>query len=228
MTFFIRGVVVLTALIAGVSCAVATPATGAAPASAVAKFEQGQAALQAGDRATAIQFMDSACKEGYAEGCYKLAQAYDNYQLRPVDEDDKLETYVRGCEGGNGLACKEAGYNYVMKGFSDPAMNPVGLNYRIRACELDEPISCSSVGDAYLKGKPGIAQDYEAALPYLEKACDKEMSSACAYLAQVYAYGWGVAADLEKARDYIIRARSLTDDNTIVDDIIAELNRNFR
>lgn len=228
MRLLSRGLILSSILAVGISTASAEPETGARPASAVATYEQGQAALQAGDRAKAIQLMDSACKEGYAEGCYNLARAYDRYQLRPVNEDDKLETYVRGCEGGHGLACKEAAYNYVMKGFSDPAMNPVGLKYRIRACEINEPISCSAAGDAYLTGKPGVEKDYEAARPYLEKACEMDMSSACAYLAQVHAYGWGVDVNLEKARDYIIRARSLTDDNTIVDDIIAELNYNFR
>ncbi|MEZ5937438.1 MAG: tetratricopeptide repeat protein [Hyphomonadaceae bacterium] len=221
---FLPVMVVAVSLAAG--AAYADSEKGAAKPAAVALYEQGKTKYGEGQRDDARALMESACDGGYAEGCYLLGKAYTNRWFGSVGEEAPQEAFLRGCDQGHALACKEAGYAYAIQGVVDPSFRPKAFELRKRACELNELVACQFVGVEYLKSTESWhKQDYAQAAIYLGKACDDDKSTACAELGRMHYYGWGMPANRDEAVRLVQKAYTLSRDNTLVTDIIAELNR---
>jgi len=221
----LRHFAILAAAVIGLGplAAHAEPSKGKAPPAAQKTFDAGLEAFKAGDAATALTQISAACDAGHGFACYTLARGFERRQLKAPTPESKLEAFVKGCEAGHAIACKEAAYDYSMSAFSNPDDNVLSNKYRAMACDFDEPISCSIYGSDLVAGKKGLTPDHAKARPYLEKGCKLDMSTACGELALLYAYGRGVGQDAAKAKQLLAKARSLSDDNTRVNDIAKEL-----
>lgn len=83
------------------------------------------------------------------------------------------------CDDGNGKACMRVGTIYENAIKTDiPKDDAKAFKYYSKGCELNENISCTSVGTLYYIGK-GVSKNKTKAKQFLQKGCDLENDTKC-------------------------------------------------
>jgi serine/threonine protein kinase len=120
-----------------------------------------------------------------------------------ADGEGELSALETECHAKKAAACTELGDRYV--GGKGVAKNPTQAAAAYEhACDLGRTSACSKAGEQLLKdGSPAAAKN---ARRVLEKACDRQVSSACAELARLYAEGIGGAQNDRVAKAFRARA----------------------
>lgn len=91
--------------------------------------------------------------------------------------------------------------------FSEEVPFDVVESYQ-QACDLNDDISCFSLGVSYYFGK-GVKQDYFKAKEYFQKACDLNNGFGFFALGNLYYAGKGVRQDTKLAKEYFGKACDL-------------------
>ncbi len=83
-----------------------------------------------------------------------------------------------------------------------------GMSFIRKACILEEPRACDIMGENYFQDA-----NYRAALPYLEKSCQRGIKDACEAMGTIYRDGHDVRPDDVKSREYYEKACELQSGN---------------
>ena len=118
----------------------------------------------------------------------------------------KNNTLEIKCAFGNGDACLNLGKEYGVKKDYQKA-----YVYYKKGCDLDNGVSCASVGDLYKKGY-AVKKDYQKASEYYKKGCDLDDGFSCAAVGSLYKEGKGVKQDYQKASEYYKKGCDLGDE----------------
>lgn len=115
------------------------------------------------------------------------------------------ETCRSDCDAGGALACRNWG---IVLALGDGVPRDLGLSNRafLRACELDDMSSCTMIGIALITRGP--RSDMGRGLAYLERACERGVSTAC----KAVAMSAENEGDTARATRYRVRACSLGDE----------------
>ena len=79
-----------------------------------------------------------------------------------------------------------------------------GMSYMRKACILGENRGCDKMGDNYYNNA-----NYRAAIPYLEKSCERDVKFACEAMGTIYRDAHDVKQDDVKSREYYEQACDL-------------------
>lgn len=100
---------------------------------------------------------------------------------------------MAGCMGGDYEACLEG--TRAAQAAGDITLM---LTFVKQGCALNNTISCSDLGMAYLVGR-GVPKDVDKAKPLIVSGCRKGYGRACANLGWMHYTGTGVAQNTRKA-----------------------------
>ncbi|WP_371227223.1 tetratricopeptide repeat protein [Roseovarius sp. 2305UL8-3] len=103
---------------------------------------------------------------------------------------------MAACAGGDTEACLQGTREAQAAGD-----NALMLTFIRKGCALENVISCSDLGMAYLVGL-GVEKDVEKAKPYVQNGCKKGYYRACANLGWMHYTGTGFPQSSEKALGY--------------------------
>lgn len=139
-------------------------------------------------------------KKYYEMVCDK-ANSKDSYQVERID--GSLGPKVPAIEVIK-ATCAELGRFYY-NGLGVRQDYSKALQYRKKACDLDNAGACSGAGFLYYVGE-GTKKDYKLAKKYFEKACKMQYGGGCNLLAAMYMSGEGVPANFSKAKELFGKA----------------------
>lgn len=209
-----------------------------ASAPAFAGFEDGNAAWQKGDYATALKEFTAAAKAGDADASYRLGTMYANGEGTPRNLYLAWQYFHQAVERGNLTAVAEMGdlsdyFDLYLFSHEVPAPGKRGaaLKRLQRAAAKGNGNALNDLALMYKQGD-GVRQDMKKALEYLNQAVAKNNPYALTNLGLMYGKGDGVEADPERAvslykqavalghpRAYTLLARRLMDGDGIVRDV---------
>lgn len=129
-------------------------------------LKEGNEAAKSGDYERALSLYEKSCSLGSGAACFYAANICN-------ESDIYLSFMIKSCNLSFADACLALG-NLYAAGFNDNFMvfkknADESLKYFEKACELSAAL-CSSAGDMYIGGDI-IAQNYEKAVLYYDKAC---------------------------------------------------------
>lgn len=157
-------------------------AFAAVPALAQSPIAEANAARANYDTDGAIAILDTACKAGNGEACWRLALSYDE----SFGEDNEVaaqKQYLANCAKGDGRSCymlyRAIPYDASEK---DKAKGQVALN---KACDGGLAFACVEFGNslAYNEKTQG---DKAAIVGYYEKGCTLGSREGCSEASKVY------------------------------------------
>ncbi|MEY3091170.1 MAG: hypothetical protein RL113_1486 [Pseudomonadota bacterium] len=115
---------------------------------------------------------------------------------------ESIDTQTERCKQGDLDSCYEVGVVLTSKeNRKDQEKKDAGMVYLRKACQYGHAQSCDMLGDNYYKD--GL---YQAAIPYLEVSCKREIKDACEALGTIYRDGHDVRQDDVQARVYYEKA----------------------
>ena len=155
--------------------------------------EQGRALADGGDTAGARAMYEHGCDGGGLKSCEALASAVDK-----EDPELALSLWEKACTQGAPSSCFNAAETHRER---DP--NKASTLYA-KACSPDledavlRSLACSR-GAVTAYG----AKDYANARTMAEVLCTDEATSGCGLLGVLYVQGFGVTADIDRAKAYL-------------------------
>jgi TPR repeat protein len=129
----------------------------AAPAAA-GPFEDGLAAYEHGDYATALQLLRPLAEQGNARAQYKLGAMYDMGVRVPQDDAEAVQWYRKAAERGNADAQVILGMMYDM-GVRLPQDYAEAVQWYRKAAEQGNPTAQNGLAFMYERGD-GVPQNY--------------------------------------------------------------------
>ncbi|XP_033737229.1 putative beta-lactamase HcpC isoform X1 [Pecten maximus] len=157
----------------------------------------------------------------HGPSCFFLSN-YFYYSRGNLYKDTKkfLEYANKGCDNGNGDACK------ILAGFFHPAHTKIpfaeesdfkmkdfrkSMEYFDKGCQKNSAKSCFEAGKAYLYGSKDFNFDKNAekALPYNIKACERGEIGGCFLAYQQYKDGEGVQVDDRLAQLFLAKFKNM-------------------
>lgn len=119
-----------------------------------------------------------------------------------AQNNEKLKA---ACIDNNATACYEYGLPMVTgENAKVQDIKEEGMSFIRKACILEDFRACDIMGDNYYRNK-----SYRAAIPYLEKSCERGVKFACEGMGTIYRDGHDVRADDVKSRLYYEKACEL-------------------
>jgi len=106
------------------------------PTSSLAEAEK---SCEAGDTSgceTLVRLLEEQCYRREAPACARVARLYIGGRMGKIDKLKAVSAYERGCDAGDGAACKQAGAAYFR---NDP---PKADQYHEKACQLGNADGC--------------------------------------------------------------------------------------
>lgn len=140
-----------------------------------------------------------------------------------AQDDPKVPTYIKKCDGGNTMACSLLGAMYRAGGDVTLDMSKSVMFYS-KACDGGDSDGCYNSGIIYRDGE-GVAKDIPAAIRYLNTACDGRDASACTVLGQMYWLGKDAIVDKAKAEVYFNKTLAINPDDFLVRDYLEQLKQ---
>lgn len=151
------------------------------------------------------------CDAGELVWCMNLGLMYELGQgLDAPNRETAASLYRKACDGGILDACVNQSL-LILEDPPNPRAATLALERLDKDCAAQNPLSCSTLGQLYIKEMHGIERDTERAIPLLEKACEGGISQGCAVLGGVFMLGEGVEKDAARALDFEKRACQLGD-----------------
>jgi hypothetical protein len=152
-------------------------------------------ALNKGDKAAAIRYLEPLAKQGNADAQFMLVSV-----LQGVDQKQALDWLIAAAKNRHPSACHVLGSMY-MEGNGMPQDKVLGEKYLRCAADGGEPGAQLELGMAYRTGGgAGGVRDDEKAAALIRKAADKGNAEAQYRLAEMYRYGYGVKRDPAEAK----------------------------
>jgi len=136
-------------------------------------------------------FYKTTCELGKSSinisACNKLAKLYYSPKYeKDLDYKEAKKYFSMACEGNSLDACYQLSAIYY-QGLGVDKNFTIGHQFSLKACDLGSADACHSVG--YIMYNLGLTIDRVdkiKAVTYLQKACQKNTSSSCMQLADIY------------------------------------------
>ena len=170
------------------------------PCAAVAgPFEDGQAAFDREDYATAMRLWRPLAEHGNAKAQYRLAMMYSGAQGVPEDLNERVKWLRRAAEQGHAEAPEALGriYRYSTGKYFPQDYEEAIMWYRV-AAERGNTQAQSSLGRMYEIAE-GVSQDYAEARKWYRMAAEQGDSVAMVALGIFFEWGLGVPQDNARA-----------------------------
>ena len=174
------------------------------PVCALAGWDEGQAAYQRKDWATALRELKPLADGGHVGALSRLGHMTLHGHGVPRDEAAALRLLLGAAEGGDALAQNTVGGLYFA-GRGTPRDVANALLWFGRAADQGQPNALNNLGQLYLFGN-GVAKDEAKAVDLLRRAADRNISAAWEALGIAYWDGRGTAADRAEATRWFRKA----------------------
>lgn len=123
------------------------------------------------DPGKAVKMLQTGCSHGSARACELAGESAMNGVGGPKDAVAALRLYAKGCDGGDYIACTNAGFLYTGAGGAAVERNDArAIEYGRRACFGGEATACGNIGYKVELGE-GIGADPGVAATLYERAC---------------------------------------------------------
>jgi TPR repeat protein len=157
---------VWVAVIAALGAVVAQAQDGLAEAET--QYQQAVALLEAeGDEPGALALFEESCARDYAAGCYRAGELLALLSESDAEDERSFNLLMRGCDLGDGLACRSAADELSFADGEDVA----ALATFAKGCALDDAISCRSAGLMHHTGQGVERHDFVIARQFYDRAC---------------------------------------------------------
>ena len=118
--------------------------------------------------------------------CNKLAKLYYSPKYeKDLDYKEAIKYFSMACKGNSVEACYQLSAIYY-QGLGVDKNLSMGNQFSIKSCDLGNADACHSTGYMYNSGLEIAKIDKAKAIIYLNKACQKNTSSSCMQLANIY------------------------------------------
>jgi uncharacterized protein len=181
-------------------------------AAAAGPLEDGQAAYQRGDYATALQILPPLAEQGNAFAQNALGWMYENGRGVPKDYAQAAAWYRKAADRGDAYGQNALGWMYE-NGRGVPKDYAQAAAWYRKAADQGNVIAQAYLGVAYRQGQ-GVPQDYAQAAAWFHKAADQGFAAAQGILGEMYRDGLGVPQDYVCAHMWLNLAASRSDDAT--------------
>jgi hypothetical protein len=164
---------------------------------AQAGFDEGLAAYNRGDYATALKEWRPLAEAGNAAAQYNLGRMYANGEGVPQNLKEALKWYRKAAEQGDARAQTNLGWMYsglYTKHPGEPKDYREAAKWFRLAAEQGHAYAQSELGKMYANGK-GVPQDYKEAVKWFRLAAEQGNAWAQNDLGEMYANGKGVPQD---------------------------------
>jgi TPR repeat protein len=160
------------------------------------------------------------CEAGKLVACEGLRAAYSGQASRLSKDPAKASVFgtkanellERQCQTGDRDACRTLVHHLL---YFSPADVPRGRRLADQECASGDYSECWKLGEFLTQAGPN--RDPTAANGYFARAvaiamtsCDAGEAGACYLLSEAYRFGKGVARDVKKSGDYMVKAVDLT------------------
>lgn len=115
------------------------------------------------------------------------------------------EVQLNACKDGDARSCYKVAKTLTTgKNAENQDKKELGFEYMRKACIYGEEQACDELGDNYYKDK-----HYMASKPYLVKACNRDVVTACESMGTMYRDGQDIRQDDVKSRKFYEKACNL-------------------
>jgi len=163
-------------------------------ATAWAGFDEGYAAYQKGDYATALQEWQPLAEQGNASAQYNLGWMYDNGKGVQENGVEAAKWYRKSAEQGNASAQYNLGLMYE-NGQGVQEDDAEAVRWYRKAAEQGHAAAQYNLGGMYASGE-GLQENKVEAVRWYRKAAEQGDADAIGNLGWFIANGWGEAKDL--------------------------------
>jgi TPR repeat protein len=177
-------------------------ATSALPAHA--GWDEGLAAYQRKDWASALREFKPLADDGHAGALSRLGQMTLHGLGVAKDEAAAFKLLAAAADKGDAVAQNAVG-NMYFRGLGTPRDPGMALIWFGRAAEQNQPNALNNLGQLYLFGN-GVAKDEAKALQLLRRAADAGIAPSLEALGIIYWDGKGVPADHGEAVKWFRKA----------------------
>jgi hypothetical protein len=155
------------------------------------------------DPSGAMKALTAGCLYGNARACEIAGEVWLEGYAGPKDAQKALRFFSKGCDGGDYVACTNAGFLFTGGGGAGVARDDVkAVMYGRRACFGGEAVACGNIGYKVELGE-GVPAAPDVAAALYERAC-KLSPAECFRAGLLYEAGAkGVAHDDAKAKAYL-------------------------
>jgi TPR repeat protein len=160
---------------------------------AQAGFDEGLAAYNRGDYATAFKEWQPLAVAGNATAQYNLGVMYREGQGVPQDYKEAVKWFRLAAEQGDAYAQNNLGVMY-REGRGVPQDYKEAVKWYRLAAEQGDAIAQNDLGVMYTNGQ-GVPQDYKEAVKWYRKAAEQGNAAAQSNLGVMYERGQGVPQD---------------------------------
>ena len=167
-------------------------------------LDDGRAAWQKGDYATAMRLWRPIADQGDANAQYNLGFMYEKGQGVPQDYATAVSWFRKAAEQGLAKAQFNLGVMYA-KGQGVPQDYAAAMSWYRKAADQGYADAQTHLGLMYDNGQ-GVPQNYAAAVSWYRKAADKGYADAQTNLGVMYAKGQGVPQDYATAVSWFRKA----------------------
>lgn len=150
------------------------------------------------DAKQSFEWMSKAAAANDVTAQYFLGEMYQYGVGVAVDETQSLTWMRKAADGGQPVAAVAVGLTLAEGRPGVPAELPSGARYFERAARGGNAFGQYLYATCLLYGA-GIAKDQAAAIPWLQKASDQELSIAQQRLGEAYYFGDGIPVDYARA-----------------------------
>ena len=167
-------------------------------------YEDGRAAFERRDYATALKLLKPLAEQGHADAELSLGMMYDNGQGVPQDYAEAMKWYRKAADQGGAGAQAALGDMYGQGrfgqggGWAVPTDFVEAAKWYRKAADQGLAGAQAVLGFMYLKER-GVPQDYAEAMKWYRKAADQGHAVAQVSLGLMYEMGQGVPTDYVEA-----------------------------
>lgn len=170
-----------------------------------AGYEEGMAAAQQGDYATALREWKPLAKQGHMLAQYNIGVMYQRGYGVTKNFPEAVKWFREAAEQGHTSAQYELGVIFVRGGLGIPRNFAQASKWFGLAAAQGHMVAQYDLGLMHLRGE-GMPQDYVKAMKWLEPAAVKGYAPAQYYVGLMYLRGDGVARDWAKGYLWICNA----------------------
>lgn len=188
-------------------------------------YKDGLEALEFKDYKSAFELFAEAADEGYPDAIFKVADLY--YSGLGVEKNipKAVELIKYGAENGHPMSCAVLGDWYIY-GFSQENVKiepdeERALYYLTIGAKNGNSLAQWELGDLYFAGK-GVKADPVEAFKWYLKSSGQDDPTGLKRVGEGYLDGYVVAKDLDKAEEYLLKAKKLGAQD--VDILLAEVS----
>jgi uncharacterized protein len=175
-----------------------------AQAAQAGPFEDGAAAFQKADYATALAQWQPLAQQGDLQAQFNLGILHDQGRGVPQNRAEAARWYKLAAEQGDMIAAYNLGMLHIqpLHALGTVARDGAeGVKWLRVAGDKGDTLAQFSLGEILSAGQV-VPQDYAQAARWYEKAAEKKFTAAQVALANLYMNGQGVPMDIGKASEW--------------------------